>query len=145
VAIKLKLIDNNEEVKVRSAMFQRQVGVNGMLFHCKLADTELYIVARLVMGDDQLEPVVRPADDPQDSEPVLQTQDFIKSKTASYYRPKGYSVYNTMGLFIEKNELVVFFRVCMKSPQEKYATINTFTSPLADHGYFQRRCTSYSL
>jgi len=119
VAIKIKLFDNNEEVKVRSAMFQRHVGVNGMLFHAKLAEGEIYILARLVMGDDTLVPVTRTQEDPLYLEPVLQTQDFIKSKTAAYYRPKGYSVYNTVGLFIEKNELVMFFKIMMSSPQER--------------------------
>jgi hypothetical protein len=105
-------------VKVRAAAFHRQVGTNGLLFRIKFQDSQLYLLVRLVSGDDKLEVVVPSEDSGLDN--VIQSQDYMKNKTSAYYRPKAHSVYNTLGVLLEKDDIIVFVKIMQHSTQQTY-------------------------
>lgn len=55
----------------------------------------------------------------KDIERVLDTQEYTRSRNTVYYRPKSQNVYNTTGAVVdrEKNELILYLRVMIKSPK----------------------------
>lgn len=117
VSVKVKLVhlDDKSEVKIRSASFYRLVSDNGLIYQLKLQEGEVFLLLRLVEGDENLI-LVKPENSTQN---VLQTQEYIKNKNSSfYYRPKAHSVFNTpLGVILEKNELDLFIKI-MASPQD---------------------------
>lgn len=115
VALKVKFTDDDKDVVIKSARFVRVVGKNGLLYYFKHADGEVYLLARLVNGDEEL--VLAQSDDGK--EIVIQTQEYTKNKNSvQYYRPKAHSVFQS-GLILEKNEASLFIKILIPSPCEE--------------------------
>ena len=119
VAVKIKLVkcDDRSEVKIRSASFYRLATNNGIVFTLKLQEGQAFLLVRLVTGDEELE-LAHPGDSGVPN--VLQSQEYVRSKNSSaYYRPKAHSVFNTpLGVHLDKNQLDLFIKVMVPSPQE---------------------------
>lgn len=119
VSIKVKLIhlDDKTEVKIRSASFYRLVSDNGVVFQLKLQEGEVFLLLRLVEGDEDLV-LTKPENSVIKN--VLQTQEYVRNKnSAMYYRPKAHSVFNTpLGVLLEKNEIDLFIKVMAPASNE---------------------------
>jgi ankyrin repeat protein len=119
VAVKIKLVrcDDRSEIKIRSASYYRLATNNGIVFTLKLQEGQVFLLVRLVTGDDELE-LAHPGDSGVHN--VLTSQEYIRSKNSSaYYRPKAHSVFNTpLGVHLDKNQLDLFIKVMIPSPTE---------------------------
>ena len=119
IAVKIKLVkcDDRSEVKIRSASFYRLAAGNGIVFTLKLQEGQAFLLVRLVTGDEELE-LALSGDSAVPN--VLQSQEYVRSKNSSaYYRPKAHSVFNTpLGVHLDKNQLDLFIKVMIPSPQE---------------------------
>jgi len=129
VAVKIKLVkcDDRSEVKIRSASFYRLATNNGIVFTLKLQEGQVYLLVRLVNGDDELE-LALPGDTGVPN--VLTSQEYVRQKNSSaYYRPKAHSVFNTpLGVHLDKNQLDLFIKVMIPSPAESISSSPRGTS-----------------
>lgn len=136
IAVKIKLVkcDDRSEVKIRSASFYRLAANNGIVFTLKLQEGQAFLLVRLVTGDEELE-LALPGDSGVPN--VLQSQEYVRSKNSSaYYRPKAHSVFNTpLGVHLDKNQLDLFIKVMIPSPQEAIMpNMNGASSPRSVSG-----------
>lgn len=135
IAVKIKLVkcDDRSEVKIRSASYYRLATNNGIVFTLKLQEGQAYLLVRLVTGDEELDLAI-PGDSGVPN--VLQSQEYVRSKNSSaYYRPKAHSVFNTpLGVHLDKNQLDLFIKVMIPSPQETVGPSNGSSSPRSLNG-----------